>query len=40
LGLAIVRRIVEAHNGSIAVTDGITGGAVFSIRLNLAQNRS
>jgi signal transduction histidine kinase len=40
LGLAIVRRIVEAHGGSIAITDGITGGAVFSIRLNLAQNRS
>jgi signal transduction histidine kinase len=40
LGLAIVRRIVEAHSGSIAVTDGIAGGAVFSIRLNLAQNRS
>jgi signal transduction histidine kinase len=39
LGLAIVRRIVEAHSGSIAVTDGITGGAVFSIRLNLAQDR-
>jgi signal transduction histidine kinase len=40
LGLAIVRRIVEAHNGSVAVTEGTGGGAVFSIRLNLAQNRS
>jgi signal transduction histidine kinase len=40
LGLAIVRRIVEAHSGSIAVTEGTSGGAVFSIRLNLAQNRS
>ncbi|HVX79671.1 MAG TPA: ATP-binding protein [Bradyrhizobium sp.] len=38
LGLAIVRRIVEAHSGSIAVADGAAGGAVFSIRLNLAQN--
>ena len=37
LGLAIVRRIVDAHGGSIAVTDGETGGATFSIRLRLAR---
>jgi signal transduction histidine kinase len=34
LGLAIVRRIVDAHDGSVAVTDGAAGGAVFSIRLH------
>ena len=37
LGLAIVRRIVDAHGGSIAVTDGETGGATFSVRLRLAR---
>jgi signal transduction histidine kinase len=37
LGLAIVRRIVDAHSGSIAVTNGATGGAVFKIKLNLAR---
>ena len=37
LGLAIVRRIVDAHGGSIAVTDGEAGGATFSIRLRLAR---
>jgi signal transduction histidine kinase len=37
LGLAIVRRIVDAHSGSIAVTNGAAGGAVFRIQLNLAR---
>jgi len=37
LGLAIVRRIVDAHGGSIAVTDGETGGATFSVQLRLAR---
>jgi signal transduction histidine kinase len=37
LGLAIVRRIVDAHNGSIAVTNAETGGAVFRIQLKLAR---
>jgi signal transduction histidine kinase len=37
LGLAIVRRIVDAHDGSIAVSGGETGGATFSVRLRLAR---
>jgi signal transduction histidine kinase len=37
LGLAIVRRIVDAHGGAIAVTDGETAGAIFSIRFKLAR---
>jgi signal transduction histidine kinase len=31
LGLSIVRRIVEAHDGSIAVANRSTGGAEFSV---------
>lgn len=34
LGLAIVRRIVDAHDGSVAISDGEARGAVFSIRLH------
>jgi signal transduction histidine kinase len=33
LGLAIVARIVSAHGGSIAVRNGPTGGAVFTVQL-------
>ena len=33
LGLAICRRIVEAHDGEIAVENGPAGGAVFTVRL-------
>ena len=33
LGLAICRRIVEAHDGEIAVENDPAGGAVFSVRL-------
>jgi signal transduction histidine kinase len=36
LGLAIVRRIVDAHGGAIAVGDGETGGANFSIQFTPA----
>ncbi len=33
LGLAIVRRVVDAHGGTIAVSDSPGGGAVFTITL-------
>jgi K+-sensing histidine kinase KdpD len=33
LGLAIVRAIVEAHNGSIAIVETPGGGATFEVRL-------
>ncbi len=33
LGLAICRRIVEAHGGEIAAENGPAGGAVFTVRL-------
>ena len=33
LGLAICRRIVEAHGGEIAAENGQAGGAVFTVRL-------
>ena len=36
LGLAIAKKIVEAHRGSIGVAASPTGGAVFSVRLPLA----
>jgi two-component system OmpR family sensor kinase len=36
LGLAIARKIVEAHRGSISVAAPAEGGSVFSVRLPLA----
>ncbi|HMN72769.1 MAG TPA: DUF3369 domain-containing protein [Rhodoblastus sp.] len=36
LGLSIVKKIVDLHDGSIAVTQGETGGASISIRLKAA----
>jgi two-component system OmpR family sensor kinase len=36
LGLAIAKKIVEAHHGSISVASPPEGGAVFSVRLPLA----
>jgi signal transduction histidine kinase len=33
LGLAICRRIIDAHGGQITATNGPAGGAVFTIRL-------
>lgn len=33
LGLTIVRAIVEAHNGTVGVRDGESGGSVFYMRL-------
>jgi signal transduction histidine kinase len=40
LGLSIVQRIVEAHAGTIDVTDNPGGGAVFTIRLPLSNEAS
>lgn len=37
LGLAIVLRIVEAHGGSIAVTNRVEGGAIVIVRLPIAE---
>ncbi len=37
LGLAITRRIVEAHDGTIEAVNGEEGGAVFTIRLPVAR---
>jgi manganese transport protein len=37
LGLAIVSRIIGAHGGTIAVTDNIGGGTVFSVSLVAAR---
>jgi C4-dicarboxylate-specific signal transduction histidine kinase len=36
MGLAIVRTIVEAHNGDIKVENADHGGAVFRVKLPLA----
>jgi signal transduction histidine kinase len=36
LGLAIVREIAALHGGSVAVTEGDSGGARFEVRLPTA----
>jgi two-component system sensor histidine kinase BaeS len=33
VGLAVVQGIVDAHGGTVSVTDNIPGGALFTIRL-------
>jgi signal transduction histidine kinase len=33
LGLSIVRKIVDAHGGTVVVTDRKGGGTVFTIKL-------
>lgn len=38
LGLAIARRIVEAHDGEIRVEEGIDGGAAFVVELPTARS--
>jgi two-component system OmpR family sensor kinase len=35
LGLAIVAGIVDAHDGRVAAANAPSGGAVFTVRLNL-----
>ena len=37
LGLAIVARVAEAHEGSVSVTDRPGGGAAFTLRLRPAR---
>jgi len=37
LGLPIVRRIVEAHGGSVSCQAGVGGGTAFTVRLPLAR---
>ena len=37
LGLAIVRAVAESHGGSVSAGRSTTGGALFSVRLPLAQ---
>ncbi len=36
LGLAVVKRIVEGHGGTVAVATGAGGGSVFALRFPLA----
>ncbi len=38
LGLAITRRIIEAHNGSVSVESELGKGATFTIRLPVIKN--
>ena len=40
MGLAIVRTIVEAHQGQISAVNQPSGGALFTIRLPIARGRS
>jgi signal transduction histidine kinase len=40
MGLAIVRTIVEAHQGQISAENRLSGGALFTIRLPIARGRS
>jgi C4-dicarboxylate-specific signal transduction histidine kinase len=37
LGLAICQKIIETHKGTISAANQDTGGAVFTIRLPVAE---
>jgi len=37
LGLSIVKGFVEAHNGSVTASNGVNGGAVFTIKIPTKQ---
>jgi signal transduction histidine kinase len=39
LGLAIARRLVELHGGTIGFADGASGGSVFTVSLPLAAGK-
>ena len=39
IGLTIARRIVDAHNGTIAADNSAAGGAIFTVTLPLAESR-
>jgi signal transduction histidine kinase len=38
LGLAIVSRVAQAHDGSVTIEDRPGGGAVFTLRLKVASD--
>lgn len=40
LGLSIVKGFVEAHDGSVSAANGISGGAVFTIKIPVKQLNS
>jgi signal transduction histidine kinase len=40
LGLSIVEQIVRSHHGTVEVGDAAHGGAVFTLKLPLAQQDS
>ena len=40
IGLYLVRALVEAHGGTIAIHDSPAGGARFTVRLGLPETRA
>jgi two-component system sensor histidine kinase KdpD len=38
IGLAVAKRIIDAHEGAVTVRNGADGGAIFEVRLPLNQN--
>jgi two-component system sensor histidine kinase BaeS len=39
IGLTVVRELVEAHGGSVAVSSEVGAGATFAVRLPAASSR-